>query len=582
MNYSASSKSRLVALFVGFVAAITVVLIVVQSGVQVAKGVPERQAPSSVDKPSFPVDSDKEFDRGKLIVKLEDDASQADLREINRENDATIDENLPNSDVNVVDLAGDVSVAESIETYEDNPEVEYAEPDFVLNPSVSPKPNDTDYSQLYGLNNTGQTAGTPDADIDAPEAWDITTGNAGTIVAVIDEGVDISHPDLNDNLWVNTDEIPGNNRDDDNNGYVDDVNGYDFANNNASVYDPDPVTGRGDEHGTHVAGTIAAEGNNGGGVTGVNWDARIMSLKFLGNNGGYTSDAVEAINYAVKNGAKISNNSWGGGGYSQSLRDAIARADAQGHLFVAAAGNAGSNNDSTPQYPASYNLPNIVSVAATDKNDGLASFSNYGATTVDLGAPGVGIRSTLPGNKYGSYSGTSMAAPHVAGVAALLKSKDSTRDDGTIKSLLLKYADNKASLQDKMVTGARLNAAGSLNGTPAPAPTTVATPTPTAAPKRDTTNPVVTPLKPRPGSSTRDRTPVIKAVVRDFGSNLGKANIKLYVDGRRKGRFSYNSGTDRLTYRSGKLSYKRHTVQVAATDPSGNTIRKTWRFKVKR
>jgi subtilisin family serine protease len=580
VNYSASSKSRLVALFVGFVAAITVVLIVVQSEVQVAKGVPARQAPSSGDEPSFPVDSDKEFDRGKLIVKLEDDASQADLREINRENDATIEENLPNSDVNVVDLPGDLSVDEGIETYEDNPEVKYAEPDFVLEPSVAPKPNDTDYNQLYGLNNTGQSAGIPDADIDAPEAWDITTGSAGTIVAVIDEGVDINHPDLNDNLWVNTDEIPGNNRDDDNNGYVDDINGYDFANNDASVYDPDPVTGRGDEHGTHVAGTIAAEGNNGGGVTGVNWDARIMSLKFLGNNGGYTSDAVEAINYAVKNGAKISNNSWGGGGYSQSLRDAIARADAQGHLFVAAAGNAGSNNDSVPAYPASYNLPNIVSVAATDKNDGLASFSNYGATTVDLGAPGVGILSTLPGNKYGIYSGTSMATPHVAGVAALLKSKDPTRDDGAIKSLLLKYADNKASLQDKTVTGARLNAAGSLKGTLAPTP--FATPTPTVAPKRDTTNPVVTPLKPRPGSSTRDRTPTIKAVVRDSGSNLGKANIKLYVDGRRKGRFSYNSGTDRLTYRSGKLSYRRHTVQVAATDPSGNTIRKTWRFKVKR
>ncbi len=580
MNYSASDKSRLIALLIGFVAAITFILVVVQSEVQVAKSVPARLAPLSADEPSFPADSDKEFDRGKLIVKLEDDASQADLREINRENDAAIEENLPNSDVNVVDLPRDLSVAEGIEVYEDDPEVEYAEPDFVLEPSVAPKPNDTDYNQLYGLNNTAQTAGTPDADIDAPEAWDTTTGSASTIVAVIDEGVDINHPDLNDNLWVNTDEIPGNSRDDDNNGYVDDVNGYDFANNDASVYDPDPATGRGDEHGTHVAGTIAAEGNNGSGVTGVNWDARIMSLKFLGANSGYTSDAVEAINYAVENGAKISNNSWGGGGNSQSLRDAIARADTQGHLFVAAAGNAGSNNDSAPQYPASYNLPNIVSVAATDKNDNLASFSNYGLVTVDLGAPGVGIRSTLPGNRYGSYSGTSMASPHVAGVAALLKSKDSSRDDGAIKSLLLKYADSKASLKDKTVTGARLNAFGSLKGTVAPTP--VATPTPTVAPKRDTTNPVVTPLKPRPGSSTRDRTPIIKAVVRDSGSNLGKANIKLYVDGRRKGRFSYNSGTDRLTYRGGKLSYKRHTVQVAATDSSGNTIRKTWRFKVKR
>ncbi|MDQ3386389.1 MAG: S8 family serine peptidase [Actinomycetota bacterium] len=536
-----------------------------------------------MDEPSFPVDSDKEFDRGKLIVKLEDDTSQADLRNINRENNATIEENLPNSDVNVVDLPEDLSVQEGIGVYENNPEIEYAEPDFVLEPSVAPKPNDTDYNQLYGLNNTGQTAGTLDAGGDAPEAWDIT-GSAGTIVAVIDEGVDINHPDLNDNLWVNTDEIAGNGIDDDKNGYVDDRNGYDFANNDSSVYDPDIVTGDGDEHGTHVAGTIAAEGNNGGGTTGVNWDAQIMSLKFLGTDGGFTSDAVEAINYAVNNGARISNNSWGGGGYSQSLRDAIARADNQGHLFVAAAGNGGAdgigdNNDGTPSYPASYDLPNIISVAATDDDDRLAGFSNFGATSVDLGAPGVGILSTLPGNTYGRYSGTSMATPHVTGVATLLKSEDATRDDGQIKSLLLQYAEDKSSLQNKTVTGARLNAAASLNGmtaslTPAPSPA--------PAPELDTISPTVTSMRPRPGSSTRDRTPTIKSVVRDSGSNLSKANIKLFVDGRGKGKFSYNQSTDKLTYRSGKLSYRRHAVRVTATDPSGNTTSKAWKFRVKR
>ncbi len=541
----------------------------------------QAQDESRRDEPSFPTESDDNFDRGKLIVKLEEDASQADLREINRENDATTEENLPKSDVNVVDLPNDLSVREGIEVYEDNPEIEYAEPDFILEPSAMP--DDPSYGNMYGLNNTGQTGGTPGADTDAPEAWDISTGKSSTVVAVIDEGVDVNHPDLDDNLWVNTDEIPGNGVDDDKNGYVDDVNGYDFANNDASVYDPDILTGEGDEHGTHVAGTIAAEGNNGGGVTGVNWDAQIMSLKFLGVNGGFTSDAVEAINYAVNNGSKISNNSWGGGGDSQALRDAIANADSKGHLFVAAAGNGGSDgvgddNDATPAYPASYDNSNIISVAATDDDDGLASFSNFGAKSVDLGAPGVGILSTLPGNTYGRYSGTSMATPHVTGVAALIKSEDATRDDGQIKSLLLQYAEDKTSLQDKTLTGARLNAAASVNGTTTPAPT----PAPAPAPTPDTTKPTITSPKPNPGSATRDRTPIVRSVVRDAGSNLRKANIKLLVDGRRKSTFSYSVSTDRLVFRSGKLSYGGHNVRITATDPSGNTAVKKWSFKVRR
>ncbi len=320
--------------------------------------------------------------------------------------------------------------------------------------------NDPDYSKLYGLNNTGQTGGTSDADIDAPEAWDITTGSASTIVAVTDTGVDINHPDLKNNIWVNSGETAGNKIDDDKNGYVDDVNGYDFYNNDATVYDP----GDGDKHGTHVAGTIAAEGNNGIGVSGVNWKAKIMPLKFLGPDGGYTSDAVEALNYAVAKGAKISNNSWGGGGYSQTLLDAINKADTSGHLFVAAAGNGGSdgvgdNNDSTPHYPSSYDSSNIVSVAATDRKDAPAGFSNYGSTSVDLAAPGVGILSTLPGNTYGSYSGTSMATPHVSGVAALLKSMNSSADDATLKDQILKSVDAKSNLSGKMVSGGRSNAA---------------------------------------------------------------------------------------------------------------------------
>ncbi len=236
------------------------------------------------------------------------------------------------------------------------------------------------------------------------------------------------------------------------------MNGYDFAHDDASVYD----AADGDDHGTHVAGTIAAQGNNGIGVTGVNWQARIMVLKFMGPNGGYTSDAVEALNYAVANGVKISNNSWGGGGGSLTLQQAISKADSAGHLLVAAAGNSGSNNDTTPSYPASYNNPNIISVAATSDRDALASFSNFGATTVDLAAPGVNIMSTLPGNRYSSYNGTSMATPHVTGAAALIKSNFPGLDDAQIKNRILQSVDKKANLQGTSVTAGRLNAAGAL------------------------------------------------------------------------------------------------------------------------
>ncbi len=458
-----TTNGRRVRLILTFVAAIALALIVLQLFAQRAET--QSEAPGSAQEATFTEDNERDFASGKIIVKLEEDATQRDLRELNRENDARTEDDLPRSDLNVIDLPNDIAVREGVEIYEDSPDIEYAEPDFILEPSAMP--NDPGYGSMYGLNNTGQTGGTSGADTDAPEAWDISTGKSSTVVAVIDEGVDVNHPDLDDNLWVNTDEIPGNGVDDDKNGYVDDVNGYDFANNDASVYDPDILTGEGDEHGTHVAGTIAAEGNNGGGVTGVNWDAQIMSLKFLGVNGGFTSDAVEAINYAVNNGSKISNNSWGGGGDSQALRDAIANADSKGHLFVAAAGNGGSDgvgddNDATPAYPASYDNSNIISVAATDDDDGLASFSNFGAKSVDLGAPGVGILSTLPDNSYARYSGTSMATPHVSGVAALIKSENPGFDDAKLKSQILGTAETVSSLNGKTLTGGRLNSAQAL------------------------------------------------------------------------------------------------------------------------
>ena len=281
------------------------------------------------------------------------------------------------------------------------PGVEFAQPDYRVR--LTATPNDPSMGSLWGLDAIG-----------APAAWNTGTGTGRTIVAVIDSGVAYNHPDLKANMWRNPGEIAGNGIDDDHDGYVDDVVGYNFVVNNGN-----PIDDNG--HGTHVAGTIGAVGDNGVGIAGVNWHARIMALKFLDSSGsGYTSDAVRALNFAVAHGAKVVNASFGGGGFDQAMSTALANARAKGAIVVAAAGNDGTDNDANPVYPANYTGDNLVSVAATDRNDRLASFSNYGRTTVDIAAPGVGIYSTLPNGKYGSYSGTSMATPHVAGALALV------------------------------------------------------------------------------------------------------------------------------------------------------------------
>jgi subtilisin family serine protease len=337
-----------------------------------------------------------------------------------------------------------------------DPRVAYAEPNFVV--SVLRTPNDPSLGQLWGLVNTGQTvdgaSGTSDADIDADLAWDVSTGSSSSVVGIIDTGVDFSHPDLAGTSWINPGEnctgCRTNGLDDDANGYVDDWQGWDFVNG-----DNDPFDDHG--HGTHVAGTIAALGNNGVGVSGINWSGRVAALKFLDWFGsGSVADAVRALDYATENGIRVTNNSWGGGENSQALLEAIERAGVAGGLYVAAAGNDGVDADQTPMYPAAYDSPYIVSVAATDSRDGLASFSNYGATSVDVGAPGVSIYSTLPGNTYDWWSGTSMATPHVAGAAALVKAARPGATSAAIKALLLRTVDAKAALT-RTTTGGRLN-----------------------------------------------------------------------------------------------------------------------------
>ncbi|HYE03636.1 MAG TPA: S8 family serine peptidase [Phycisphaerales bacterium] len=353
------------------------------------------------------------------------------------------------------------------------PGVEYAEPDYIVQRCVNP--NDTYFGLQWGMHSTGQTVngdpGIADADIDAPEAWNVFTGSSGFVVAVIDDGTNYGHADLAANMWTNPGEVAGNGLDDDANGYVDDVRGWDFYTN-----DNDPYGGG---HGTHTAGTVGAVGNNALGVAGVSWQCKVMPLRFLGPMGGATSDAIEALQYAVGKGVKVSNNSWGGGGYSQALYDAINAARAAGHLFVAAAGNGGSdqvgdNNDAVAFYPASYTLDNVISVAATNNNDGRAGFSNYGATSVDLGAPGVNIVSTY-GTGYAYSDGTSMACPHVAGAAALVWANNPSFSYAQVRARLLSTVRPVASLGGITVTGGVLNLAGAVGTSTNTAPSVTIT-----------------------------------------------------------------------------------------------------------
>ncbi len=345
-----------------------------------------------------------------------------------------------------------------IEALRRRPEVRYAEPNYQLHAIGTP--NDPSYSQLWGLDNTGQTvsgtSGTSGADIKAEEAWAVTTGSNSVVVGVVDSGIDYTHPDLAANIWNNPGGVGG---------CAAGTHGY-----NAVTRTCDPKDDN--NHGSHVSGTIGGVGNNGVGVVGVNWTTSIMGLKFLNAAGsGFTSDAIAAIEFAVQ--AKIAgvnvrvlNNSWGGGGFSQALLDEINKAGANGILFVAAAGNSSANVDGAASYPCRYTAANLVCVAATDQNDGLAWFSNYGSASVDLGAPGTNIMSTIAGGGYAYYQGTSMATPHVTGAAALVLSApgQGSLTVGQLKSAILNNVDPVPSLAGKTLTGGRLNVCKAIPG----------------------------------------------------------------------------------------------------------------------
>ena len=375
------------------------------------------------------------------------------------------------------------TVEDTVAALSGHPAVEFAEPNWIYtHGAVSNDPYYTNGS-LWGMYGDGTTPFANPFGSQAGEAWAAgKTGSKGVYVGIIDEGIQFTHPDLKANVWNNPYD-PADAKDNDGNGYVDDINGWDFDGNNNTIYDGG-TRGSLDDHGTHVTGTIGGEGGNGIGVAGVNWSVTYISGKFLGRRGGTTANAIKAVNYftdlKTRHGLRIvaTSNSWGGGGFSQGLLDAINRGGDAGILFIAAAGNGGSdgvgdNNDTTANYPSNYQCTSagkswdcVIAVAAITNTGAKSGFSNFGATTVDIGAPGSGIWSTTAFNTYSSYSGTSMATPHVSGAAALYASVYPGATAAQIKDALLSSAVPTASLDGKTLTNGRLDANGALSVVP--------------------------------------------------------------------------------------------------------------------
>ena len=371
-------------------------------------------------------------------------------------------------------LGKGVSTDQALARMKQDPAVAYAEPNFVYHLENFEKPAPTSVRvdqpgqpaqpgqfipndltpELWGMHNTGQKGGKVDADIDAPEAWAIHTGRKDApLIAVIDTGVDYNHPDLKDNLWTNPGEIAGDGIDNDGNGVIDDVHGF-----NAFANTGDPLDGHG--HGSHCFGTIAGVGDNGLGVVGVNHHAQVMAIKIFSDSGSTNTAAIlRGIQYATNQNVRVTSNSWGGGPASEAQKEAFAASPA---LHIMAAGNNGRDNDKTPNFPSNYDIPNNIAVAASDRRDNRANFSCYGATQVDLAAPGVDIYSAKPGGGYQFMSGTSMATPDVAGVAGLVASAFPEATNDELKARILNGTDKLENWTGVVATGGRLNAYGAL------------------------------------------------------------------------------------------------------------------------
>jgi subtilisin family serine protease len=409
---------------------------------------------------------------GSVLVKFRSSESAAEIDAIVADHHDEIKDKIESLDDRLVALSDlDGLDADAVAAqYRVLSEVEYAEVNQQINldPQESPatyfdpenyqrsSPNDPQFAEQWALENTGQRGGTAESDIRAILAWSKTEGNSDVVVAVLDSGVDYTHRDLMQNMWIRPSSLPE--YVDNELGYANDEHGFNAVDNLA-----DPMDDNG--HGTHCAGIIGAEGDNDEGIAGVNWHVQIMPLKFIGPSGsGTTKDAIEAINYAIERkraGVNIRaiNASWGSRQYSKALEDVIREAGDEGILFIAAAGNASTDNDSSPHYPSNYDLPNVISVAATDRNDELAGFSNYGIKSVQIAAPGADIMSTWLGHLYEEHSGTSMAAPVVTGVAALVVSSEPNISMRLLRARLMASVDKLPQLKGKVETGGRINAA---------------------------------------------------------------------------------------------------------------------------
>jgi subtilisin family serine protease len=389
---------------------------------------------------------------GELIVKVRDQASKRVAATLELAGASVVEASKADPSVSRIVAAGDADARVAAAALAQLEDVEFVEPNYVA--TLFAVPNDPRFREQWGLDNSAGT------DIGAASAWDRTTGSEEVVVGVIDTGMDVSHPDLRDNLFRNPGEVANNDLDDDGNGYVDDTNGWDGVTDTGTIRDDNG-------HGTHVSGIIGARGNNGQGIAGVAWRVRLLPLRYAGGNSGSVFDALQCLDYAVtlKNrgvNVRAINNSWGGGGFSQALAEAVGRANNAGILLVCAAGNSAADNDASAVYPAGYDFANVISVGATSRTGTSAGFSNFGATSVDVFAPGDGILSTVPAGGFANFNGTSQASPHVAGIAALIAAAEPDASIAEMKARILGGALTEPLSLSLCLTGGRASAANSL------------------------------------------------------------------------------------------------------------------------